>query len=487
MNTKIIASFLILILIMILISCEKEVFNNEPEEALQKNVTLFIDSKPSNAQIYLNDRNTGFRTPALFKWLDEGSNKITLKLDLFKDTILYRFLTPFKQESIFVNYYLNPGHYGRVYCTSFPSGANIYLNDSLTYLRTPFTLTKLFPGYYKIKYTKELCRSDSGTVLVRGGYQALFHLSLEDTSLWVSYRTNNSKISSNLLANIVVDQSNVIWIGTRDKGLCRFDGKNWNTFNKANSQLLNDNINYLAVDKNNKLWVATNAGLQTYDGKIWVNYTNYLPGSYVSSVAFDNSNNVWIATENGLVKYDGVNWEIYNTKNSKIPGNFVTTVTVDIHNRIWIGTNTFGIGVFDGQNWKVYNMSNMNLSKNVGDIIKEIKCDKRGNIYVAHSQSLMDNATGGITRFNGDQWEVLTLNGVPSDLILTIYVDNDDMIWVGTKNGLTRFYDRPEGALFYNTINSKIPGREVVGIAVDKNRNLWVATFSGGLGKLKRQ
>lgn len=467
------------------ISCEREVYNSEPEELPVKNVSIYIDSKPAGALIYVNYKNTGLKTPAKLNWLEEGFNKFTLKLNLFKDTTIYFFLNPDEVDSVLVNYYLNPGHYGKVYCTSFPSGADIYLNDSLLNLKTPATVYNLFPGLYKIKYTKRLHRADSNNILIKGSILSFFHLSLEDTSVWVSYRTNNSGINSNLLADIVVDSNNIKWIGTRDKGLCKFDGKNWSYFNNENSPLLNNNINDLAIDRFNRLWIATATGLQVYNGINWIDYTSYLPDNYVTSIAFDKNGNTWIGTQNGLVKYNGSNWVIYNTKNG-VPGNFITAIAIDEDNKIWIGTSTNGIGIFNGISWTHYNMNNMGLPINVGNIIKEIKCDRRGNVYVAHAPSKNNGYTGGFTKFNGSFWEVLTLNVISSHLIETIYVDKNDMIWVGTKDGLTKFYDNPGNAIFYNTYNSQIPGKEVSGIVIDKNDDLWVTTFGGGLGKLKK-
>lgn len=486
MSRMYLLNIILLIAALFTLSCEKEVFTGEPEEPPPQNAMIFIDSKPQNALIYINDKNTGFRTPATFNWLSEDYYKITLKLDLFKDTTFYVQSVLNELKSYFIDYYLNPGHYGKLYCSSFPQQADIYLNDSSIGKVTPAILTGLFPGVYKVKYAKQLHRADSGEVLVRGSVMTYFHLSLEDTSVWVSYRKNNSKISSNNLSSVIVDENNIKWIGTKDYGLCSFDGKNWKIFNNINSPLIYNNINAIAVDRNNILWIATPGSLQSFDGNTWIDYSSYLPSTYVTSIAFDNLGNTWIGTQNGLVKYDGISWTVFNTKNSNIPGDFVTAVAVDYQNRIWIGTNVLGIGVFDGKRWKNYNMSNMNLSKNVGNSISKINCDRRGNVYVAHSQNLMQGRLGGITKFNGNEWEVLTLNVVPSEQIESIYIDKNDMIWVGTKNGLTKFYDDPANAVFYTTINSKIPGKDIVGVAVDKNDDLWVATFGGGLGKLKK-
>ncbi len=176
-----------------------------------------------------------------------------------------------------INYYLNPGHYGKVYCTSNPSGTKIYFNDSLISNTTPYILTNIFPSRYKIKYTKDNHRADSCYALVRGNDLTLFSLSLEDTTVWVSYRINNSGIISNYLEDIIVDKDNVKWIGTADRGICKFDGKNWHYLDNINSPLINNSINDIEIDKSNKLWIATVNSLQTFDGENWVDFTSLLP------------------------------------------------------------------------------------------------------------------------------------------------------------------------------------------------------------------
>lgn len=141
----------IFIIVISIISCEKEVFNSALEvEEIKRNITLFLDSKPSGAQIYINDKNSGFKTPAKLYWLNEGINKITLKLDLFEDSTLYVSLSDANNNFIFVDYCLNSDRYGKVYSTSYPQYANIFLNDSATGEYTPATLKRLFFGTYKV-------------------------------------------------------------------------------------------------------------------------------------------------------------------------------------------------------------------------------------------------------------------------------------------------------------------------------------------------
>ena len=51
----------------------------------------------------------------------------------------------------------------------------------------------------------------------------------DDTS-WIIYNTTNSKIPSNSVVAVVIDQEGNKWVGTAGTGLAKFDGTNWTTY-----------------------------------------------------------------------------------------------------------------------------------------------------------------------------------------------------------------------------------------------------------------
>jgi len=473
---------IIVTLIILLISCEKQVFVESEEKEILSYGKILIESIPGPAQVYIDGRNSGFTTLDTIKFISVGSHKITLRQNLFKDTTLIVSVDDKFTAKIIVDYFKNPGHFGKVYCNSSPTGALIYLDGKSTNLLTPNTLSYLFPGEHQLKFTKAEYRSDSIKVYAKGGTTVNALVSLEDTSKWVNYNINNSPITANHLSSIVVDKNNIKWIGTRDQGLCSFDGKNWKIFKKENSPLIYDFINFLAVDEKNNLWIATTGGLMMKNGNNWIDYSSHLPSTYVTSIAFDKAGNTWIGTMNGLVKFNGSTWQVYNINNSEIPGNFVTTISIGNDNKIWVGTSANGLAWFDGLTWKTYLISNMKIPRNLGNSIRYIKVDNDGIVWVAHLQNLIVGDLGGFTKFDGVSWTDIKLVGVPSDQIETIYVDSKNNKWVGTKNGLGKFL-QTFSVTAYTTINSAIPASQIVGVAIDAYDDLFVATFGGGLGK----
>ena len=96
--------------------------------------------------------------------------------------------------------------------SSVPSAAKIFLNDQLiNNVVTPTIIRNVYPGKYELKLSKKDCRDDSLTIAIQGGEHADILRILEDTSRTVSYRTNNSKITTNQINKIVVDKFNNKW------------------------------------------------------------------------------------------------------------------------------------------------------------------------------------------------------------------------------------------------------------------------------------
>ncbi|MBM4170707.1 MAG: PEGA domain-containing protein [Ignavibacteria bacterium] len=484
MIKKIIFAFVVTLLLF-LTSCEKEVFTGPPDEPEPKYSHLAIQSNPSNATIFLNGKNMGLLTPDSLKWLKSGFYTLTLKLGLFEDTSVVLQLKDGINTSLFVDYYLNPGHFGKIECTSVPPGANIFLNNNNTGFKTPYTFSQRFPGPYKIKLTYPEHRADSSEFYVRGGKTAKVNFVLDDTTKWVNYNTGNSPLPADYLSVIVVDKNNIKWFGMRDRGLVRHDGKKWVTYNKSNSWLPFDAVNCLKVDNLNRLWVGTTGGLVLFDGNTWTNLTSNLPSGYVTAIDIDQLGNVWVGTTEGIVKYNGSTWQLFRTNNSGLPGNLVTCISTDKQNRVWVGTNAFGLGMFNGSTWYVWNMSNMNIGSNYGNGIRDVKIDLDGNVWVAHVQNLLAGELGGVTKYNGSTWARISVSGILVSQTENIYIDGTNNIWLSTKTGIGKFLV-PSSAKIFTTANSKLPASQVLGVAIDKNDDVWVGTFGGGVSKIKK-
>ena len=220
--------FLILSLLLVFtfLGCDKEV-SRSPVEAGAPKGFIYVDSNPQGFTIYLNDKNTGRLTPDSVSYIEAGEYEITLKKKYFKDTSIVVSLGENQKENVSLDIKSNPSMYGKLNLTTVPAGASIIFNDSLLNQVTPITFQNLLPGLYFVKFSLYNHRDRLIPVIVESSKSNSYTETLRDTSVWVDYQVFNSGIQSNSLTAITVDQNNVKWIGTLEKGIIRYDELNF--------------------------------------------------------------------------------------------------------------------------------------------------------------------------------------------------------------------------------------------------------------------
>ena len=198
------------------------------------------------------------------------------------------------------------------------------------------------------------------------------------------------------------DRKNRLWIAT-NKGLYMHDSETWTVYNKSNS-ILSKSVQSMAFDSSNRLWCGTfGAGLFSFDGNKWSNYTtsnSSLPSDYVGAIAIDNNNVLWLNCRDprypdkigsefglGLTRFDGNSWKTYNHKNSPLPSDCFWDVQVDTDNRLWIATaGDVGLVCYDGTAWVTYDTDNSGIALN--EVTKITLDPHRNLIWLTHYPGL---------------------------------------------------------------------------------------------------
>lgn len=133
--------------------------------------TLNLTSTPAGAAIFLNDVDTGKRTPARFEKLDP---KQSYRLGLFRDDYQYweqKLVVPAgKNFPLHAELKLN---YGSLQISSLPPGSEVWLNGKKVG-RTPFQLSELKPGaLYQIRILRPGFRPWTGSAKIFAGKAAV--------------------------------------------------------------------------------------------------------------------------------------------------------------------------------------------------------------------------------------------------------------------------------------------------------------------------
>lgn len=243
--------------------------------------------------------------------------------------------------------------------------------------------------------------------------------------------------------------------------------------------LLSDFVECIDVDIYDNVWLGTSIGVQMFDGSSLAVYdvANF-PGMLSDNIrvitAMDNGE-IWIGTDYGANKLvSGVNgfmWLPYTTSNG-LASNQVKSIDEDANGGIWIGTSQ-GVSYFDGATWTSYSSPDLHWSG-----VNATTFDSNGDAWFA-------SPLGGITHFNGTTFTPYdTSNGLLSQFVTSLLIDDQDNKWVGTSSGMSAL-DATNTSFTQHTRMYIMPPPDtlnpVVDIAMDSYERIWTAIYVGYL------
>jgi len=259
---------------------------------------------------------------------------------------------------------------------------------------------------------------------------------------------------------IVQDSSGFIWVATIG-GISRFDGKIFKNYSTLNGLLQNE-ITELAVDRNNNLWILGSRGLTKYNSNRFTSYP-FKTGYRNLSNLYVDVDTLWFTYENKLVKF--YNDSLVTIQLSIGKENRVRSIQKDNENHMWLATNT-GVYKLSSKfeitdsldiafsNKFVKNNSAIYVSSFYNGIYKNFSADpiidknvNGDDIYIKDFVIENDNKTFWIASDDklikwkeGEFKELNERNGLEYTDINTLFIDSEDVLWIGTNgNGLYKY------------------------------------------------
>ncbi|MCU0391874.1 MAG: SpoIIE family protein phosphatase [Thermoflexibacter sp.] len=287
--------------------------------------------------------------------------------------------------------------------------------------------------------------------------------------------TTENGLPSNTLNKITQTKDGYLWIAGYN-GLVRFDGTYFTVYNRKNtSAFLTNSISDLYESTDGKLWIGTAGGglvihekdsfriLQT---KTTFNYP-------IEKIFRDHTNRLWVGTRSeGVFSFEGGDFKTYSTIDP-LRDVSVKTITQDSHHTIWFGTEGKGIvrmndDVFD----------NFTTKEGLADdVINYLIVDRKNTLWVGTNR--------GLSWFDGTKFfSIPELNEITINKIL---IDKYDCLWLGTTKGLYRLKPTESNTWEIESLSEQdgLPYKEITDLIFDKEGNLWVATYRGGLCRLQ--
>lgn len=303
-----------------------------------------------------------------------------------------------------------------------------------------------------------------------------------------------------------------IWLGTDNAGIIRlrtdkinFSGIDSGATRKITraDKLTSDNIKSLFMDNNRVIWIGTkNDGINQFisrggnndfvDGEI-TTFSNKFEQKYYNANVFyqDREENIWIGTEIGLHRYTGELFRVFNYNDGLI-SNLVWAILHDSKENFWFSTSE-GVSRFtfpENNGQKQYNnpiVKNYTVANGLPDnLIVSMFEDSKGNIWLGTQDKGVSVLSREIKMVRKEEVETEIIKnysvkeGIADNNIFSIGEDGAGNIWLGTRNGATRL--NPETKEVKNfTVEEGLGGNKVYKIFGDSKNNLWFGILGGYL------
>ncbi|MGH8050003.1 MAG: two-component regulator propeller domain-containing protein [Arenimonas sp.] len=202
-----------------------------------------------------------------------------------------------------------------------------------------------------------------------------------------------------------------------------------------------------------------------------------LPSSTLYAITQDKKGYLWIASKDGLARYDGVGYKTYRHApgdENSLPGNVVQALHVDSRDQLWIAVEGQGVSRLNAERTELTHYRKSTHPQMGSDDIWAMTSTSDGSLWLGTYGGGLHrmDASGTIKRFMPNKNDV---NSLPSDTIVSLAVDTQDRLWIGTTKGLCVWNGKS-----FSRIKTVDPvSNFIMQLISDKDGSVWVGTRNG--------
>lgn len=354
---------------------------------------------------------------------------------------------------------------------------------------------------------------------------------VENKKMSFHHYTTNDGLSHNEVRVIDQAPNGVLWLGTQN-GMCSFDGYRFRVYKHQpndSTTICGDKIYAILAAKDGNIWVGTSKGLSVFDPKNETANEWTAPGNETSIFVYHltqgKGDYIWLSSNKGNYRINPSTFQSKEILKDKKVSCFSTTDT----DQIWAG-QTNRIEVISASTGDVntvipidgageikqviheklgvhFVVGENGLYKVSGDnIVEQLLTSKAlvGNSLEINYSCLLPSGKLALSSYGGGvvicnmktrQVESYThdpknINTISSNDVYQLFVSNDDVLWVGTQEGLDLFDPARHrfNYLLHNPDNSNSLGHYFIqSIFQDSEGIYWIGTRENGLDRLEFQ
>lgn len=311
-----------------------------------------------------------------------------------------------------------------------------------------------------------------------------------------------SKLSSNLITQILQDNNGLIWVATDHGGVTLINKKE----NCKTDYLLNDPLTHLSLSQNSiismyqdnrgVIWLGTYKNgvnyfidnsivkLQLFHHKI--SDPNSIQYDDINCFVEDKSGNTWIGTNGGgLIYFDrkknSFKQVFYNADNKTgVKSNVIVSLYIDHEGILWIGTFFEGLYRYDGKKFTYYKHIDGDSTSLSDNNVWALCEDAQQNLWVGtlnEGLNILNKKTGKLTRYVPDK----KISPGEIKYISVLKLNNDGNIWVGTSASGVFTIDKNQKIIhqYSNNTTKGVTNDGVLSLNEDSQGRLLIGTKDG--------
>lgn len=333
----------------------------------------------------------------------------------------------------------------------------------------------------------------------------------------VEHYMEKNGLPGNYIKSLFVDRENNIWMGSYGSGLAVLNNPIFRLYTRQDG-LSDNNVKALTVDTYGTIWAISDrsvsylkksasgfnhltvddvsnfslSAIMVLDSVLYLGTTesgvwkyDLADGSFrkwfggesgelyntINHLVADQDSNIWIATDEGVFYTNKDTVIQVLTIEDGLAHNKVYSLYCDRHNRIWFGTRGGGLSIFDQGTIVNYPSP---VPGRPFDISCFVEDDSEGMWIGTYGQGFYYFRHGKFVKQYSEE------DGLNSPYCYFMALDKKKMLWIGHKQGLSKFITDKRKFTFYESKEGSILGEiNPLASAIDNHGALWVGTNIG--------